>query len=55
MQDWIPIANLLLNLLLFPLLKIIYDLKINVAQLVVQMQEQEKRLNRIQTTCDSRH
>ncbi len=55
MTEWIPIANIAINLLLLPALKMLYDVKLEMRGMSAKLCAQEQRLTRLESNCDIRH
>ena len=53
MPDWLAYANFALNLLILPLLKVLWDIKIELTRLDTQFDNYLKRLERLERHQDS--
>jgi hypothetical protein len=54
-SEWIPIANFALNTLFIPLLVLLVQIKTGIAKLETQLEDEKKRVDRIEGVCDRRH
>ena len=54
MPDWIPYANFALNLLIIPLVKILWDIKQGLARLEAVVESHNGRIQRLERTQDAR-
>lgn len=52
MPDWIPYANFALNLLLMPLLKVLWDIKQGLTRLESHVESHSNRLDRLERQQD---
>lgn len=52
MPDWLPFANFALNLLLLPLLKVLWDIKQGLTRLETRMESHGNRLDRLERVQD---
>ena len=52
MNEWIPLANFLINLLIIPLVKILWDIKVGLASLEATVLSHSDRLDRIERNQD---
>ena len=53
MTEWMQAANLLLNLLLLPLLKLLWDLKVCMSIMSTQLKDYGQRIDRLERNYDS--
>ena len=53
-MDWIPYANFVLNLLLLPLLKILWDIKNGLTSLESTVKAHAERIDRLERIEDTR-
>ena len=51
-HDYIPIINILLNLILLPVVKLLIDLKVELTKTTTRICAFENRLQRIEARCD---
>ena len=52
MPEWLAYANFALNLLIIPLLKILWDIKIELTRLDTKMENHLQRLERLERSHD---
>lgn len=53
MPDWIPYANFALNLLIIPLVKILWDIKQGLTRLETHVEAHAERLDRLERKQDA--
>mgnify|MGYP003394165059 CR=1 FL=1 len=55
MSEWLPLLNIAINVLLFPLLKLVWDMRSDIVRLTEQIKNQNGRIGRLEDNCDARH
>jgi hypothetical protein len=50
---WLPYANLALNLLIIPLIKVLWDIRMDLTRVSAQLCSQANRLDRLEAQVDN--